>query len=417
MISLKFPINLLAEDSDFIESVQKEQSPMTRSAYKFASDGLAEISVRSGMRERFPGKLDSWYQQSSVKLGIGMFKSDNELGVDKRIFGGKSNIIRRSKGLISNEEWKQCRLMPVYLIGESPAKGNRKFDFYDDRVIFKPFKGKKIEIKLPKMRKNWSKLWKQAVLLANEKLLPITVSLTKDHIVFSFDDKKVKQDSNNYKNPIGTRYAGIDLNPNYVGVSIFDRGKLVDTKIFSFKKTTGKYACDDKLEHETIEVAHSIGKWLKHNQVAHLYLEQLSFKQGDKKQGKAFNRLTQNQWKKTAFKDALRKYYDFSEVNAAYSSTIGNLLNSLYPDPIAASMEIARRGYECFKKKSKKFYPDLISQRELQNRWKEIEFPMFKSWKELHDFLRNAKLKYRVPLPPEESFRIFSSSKSFIGVI
>lgn len=417
MITLKFPINLSEEDADFIKRVQQEQSPMIRSAYKLAAVGLAEISVRAEIRARFAETLDSWFQQSSVKLGIGMFKADRELGVKCRIFGGKSNFIRRSKGLISNTEWKQHRLMPIYLIGESPARGNRKFEFFEDKVIFKPYKGKKIEICLPKMRKNWYSLWKKAILLANEKLLPITVSLTATSIAFSFDAAKVKTEHSHYKKPIDVRYAGVDLNPNYVGVSIFDSGKLIDTKIFSFKKTTGKHANDDKLEFETIEVAHAIGRWLKHNQVADLFLEQLSFKQGDKKKGNDFNRLTQNQWKKTAFKDALRKYYNFSEVNAAYSSTIGNLLNESYPDPIAASMEIARRGYECCKKKSKKFYPDLISVGKLRNRWKEIEFPEFKSWKELHDFLKKSGVKYRIPLPPEESYRIFSSPKSNIGVI
>jgi hypothetical protein len=419
MITIKLPISLTAEDAKFVEEQQIVQSSMIRSAYKSASYGLAEISVRAELKSRFcDSGLDSWYQQSAVKSGMGMFKADSELGVTKRIFGGKKNLVRRSKNLITNDEWKSLRILPLYIIGESPRRGNRKFDFGIDSITFKPHKDKRIEIRIPKMRKNWYKLWSQAVIMANEKLIPITVSLTSNYICLTFEDSKVKESSCRYKKPIKTRYAGVDLNPNYIGVSIFDNGHIVDTKLFSLSTLTGKNVNDGKLEHETVEVCHSIGKWLKYNQVDKLFLEDLSFKQGDKGLGKNFNRLTNNQWKRVSIESTLGKYFKILKVNAAYSSTIGNLLNPSYPDPIAASMEIARRGYEVTITKSKKFYPELISKRELQNRWKEIEFPEFSTWKELHDFVKKkAKLKYRNPLPKEESFRIFSSPKSFVGVL
>jgi len=46
------------------------------------------------------------------------------------------------------------------------------------------------------------------------------------------------------------------------------------------------------------------------------------------------------------------------EVNAAYTSQIGNILhgNEQCPDMVAASIEIARRGYKKFEKGW--FYPD-----------------------------------------------------------
>lgn len=403
----------------FVEGQQRVQSSMIRSAYKSASHGVAEISVRAELKSKFGDSgLDSWFQQSAVKSGIGMFKADTEIGLSKRVFGGKKNLIRRSKNLITREEWKRLRMLPLYIIGESPPRGNRKFEFGVDTIVFKPHKGKRIDIHLPNMRKNWHKLWSDAVLMANEKLIPITVSMTTDHICLSFDDAKVKESSGIHKKPIKTRYAGIDLNPNYIGVSVFDGGRLVDTKLFSLSALTGKNINDNKLTHETIEVCHAIGKWLRHNQVNSLFMEELNFKQGNKGLGKGFNRLTQNQWKRDSIESTLSKYFKVFKINAAYSSTIGNLLNHQYPDPIAASMEIARRGYEVVIAKSKKFYPELLSVGELQNRWKEIEFPEFSTWVELHDFVKKkAKLKYRNPLPKEESFRIFSSPKSFVGVL
>lgn len=119
-----------------------------------------------------------------------------------------------------------------------------------------------------------------------------------------------------------------------------------------------------------------------------------------------------NKWKRNLFTSVLEKYFDIRSVNAAYSSTIGNILNDGYPDPIAASIEIARRGCDCFIKKSRKFYPELVSIKKLADRWKETVFPEISSWKELHDFLKNSKMMYRVSLPPEEFYSEFKSKRS-----
>ena len=74
----------------------------------------------------------------------------------KRIFGNKSNLIRRSKNLISKEEFKSNRNLPLLIIGEAPQKGNRKFNFNSlDKIIFKPFIRRKIEINLPQIRNNY----------------------------------------------------------------------------------------------------------------------------------------------------------------------------------------------------------------------------------------------------------------------
>lgn len=80
-----------------------------------------------------------------------------------------------------------------------------------------------------------------------------------------------------------------------------------------------------------------------------MFVEELKFDQGDKKKGKAYNRLTSNQFLFNEFIRMLTKFGNVKLVNAAYSSTIGNIVHHQYPDPVAASMEIARRGIECRK--------------------------------------------------------------------
>jgi len=111
----------------------------------------------------------------------------------------------------------------------------------------------------------------------------------------------------------------------------------------------------------------------------------------------------------------LAKFGKVVEVNAAYSSTIGNIMNSQYPDPIAASMEIARRGIESrVVKASKLFYPPLVSREILVNLWKEELIPDLFTWKELHTWLKQSGLKYRVDIPSISMFRKFNSNKSGI---
>lgn len=116
---------------------------------------------------------------------------------------------------------------------------------------------------------------------------------------------------------------------------------------------------------------------------------------------------------------ALRKHYllnkiDFVEVNPVYSSFIGNLCNNA-PDPIAASLEIARRAI--FKYVKGKFYPELIRKESLFNLWKESSSWVYKSWKELFDIVKISELKYRRSLESFDSevFRL-KSSKSFVNL-
>ncbi len=416
MITIKVPIQIQDEDKEFIKTFQQKQSSLIRSAYKQASLGLAEISIRNETPFK-KSSLDSWFIRSAIKSGIGMFVGDYKTNQSKRVFGGKQNFIKRCKGLISNQQWKEKRLLPLYIIGECNYKGNRKFNFEQDSVIFKPYKGKTIEIQLPKLNSNWSKLWNEAVMLAKNKLIPITVSLTPEYICLTFEDKIVKKSLKFKPKPIKNRYAGIDLNPNYIGISIFDNNKLIETKLFDLSELTGKNKNENKIKHETREIANFIGKWLTHLRVDKVFIEELKFNQGSLNKGKNLNRLCKNQWKRSDFTSVLEKYFKLYSINAAYTSTIGNVLEPNHPDPIAASMAIAKRGYELVIKKSKKFYPELPSKQELEDRWKKTEFPDFSSWKELHDFIKNSGLRYRVPIPEKEGFRVFQSRLSLVGIL
>lgn len=70
-----------------------------------------------------------------------------------------------------------------------------------------------------------------------------------------------------------------------------------------------------------------------------------------------------NSWDRCLFESKLKMLsklhgYEFIEVNAAYSSIVGNIMysNDVTPDMVAASIEIARRGFKKYQKSW--FYPD-----------------------------------------------------------
>ena len=402
---------------------QKTQTPIYHIAYKRASEGLAEIEIAAICRKLFPG-VDSEVTGSAIRKGIGQFKADWELakhnGVDfngSRIFGGKKNFLKRVKGLITNEEWKELRLEDLYIIGRARVYGNTKFSFNCDSITFKPKKGLKYELKLPKLHGIFSKDYNNLLETTTKKLQPITVSLNSTHIFLSYDESLFE--TKNSKKVISGRYLGIDLNPNYIGVSYFnEKQELLETQLYNFNALTGKNINADKLKHELREVGIAIGTLAQHYQIHYFFVEDLSFKQGDSGLGKGYNRLVKNQFLIKEFSRMLAKFGKVVEVNAAYSSTIGNVVNEAYPDPIAASMEIARRGIESrVVKGSKRFYPPLVPKEVLQRRWKDATIPEVGTWIELHNWLKATGLKYRVPIPDLGTFRLFSNINSGVLIL
>jgi len=141
-----------------------------------------------------------------------------------------------------------------------------------------------------------------------------------------------------------------------------------------------------------------------------VFIEDLHFK--DISKIKIFNRLVRNLWKKSLFISNLTKRLNIEgiklySVNPAYSSFIGNLQHD-YTDPVNASIEIARRGYEYRVKKNKKgFYPSLV----VKHQWKEM-FTTYTDWKKFFfDVEKNLKLKYRVSLDEcSHKFKVFQQN-------
>ena len=401
---------------------------MVRYAFNRYKDNKSEKDIRLLSKSLSNILSDSWLIQCAIKKASYLYSANKE----KVIFGGKFNFFQRLKHKLNKDEYKSGRLLGIYSQGEKLANGNRKFklDIANNQIIFKFSKSKHINLKLPKLHKNYLYELINLEEQCNQKLSNFSVELKLDKICITFDDSKIY--CTNYvgnSNIVGA----IDMNPNYIGFSIskWGNGKrkiLLEEQydLSYFTRNLHKSSNDAKSKHqnnkqifELKEVAKDIIKKCKFFHVGKFGIEDLDFKIGNSGKGKTFNRLTKNKWKRDTLVSALKKLcllnrIDFIEVNPAYSSFIGNVLNKA-PDPIAASLEIARRAM--FKYIKGQFYPELIKAESLFNQWKESASWVYSSWKELFDIIKTAGVKYRrsVESFDSEVFRL-KSSKSMINL-
>ena len=113
-------------------------------------------------------------------------------------------------------------MLPITIQGEQLHKGNRlfDFDFEENKITFKLTRTdhRTLKYKAPhkKIRNNLARLQE----LIDNKQISVTVSLTKSDIYLTFDESKITDC--NFKDLKKNRVLGIDMNPNYIGMSILE---------------------------------------------------------------------------------------------------------------------------------------------------------------------------------------------------
>jgi len=413
MKTIKLPI----QNHIDIHELQRVYSSAVRFAYNRCLEDNTEKEIRALMKEKF--LIGSWFVQCSIKQAQAIWESQKELKIPKIIFGTKDNFKKRQQNKITKQEYNEARLLNITSQGEKLQNGNRFYtlDVIDNnQIIFKPQKGIKHIIQLPKLRKNIKKELQQLQVFAQRKEIAIQISLNKTHIYFSFDESLL------YKNQlqrIETRVLGIDLNPNYIGFSVlqFDTNnefKIIHKEVVDLKELNKQKS--NKKDFEFFQITKHVIEIANKFNVNKIVLEELIIKAKDHKIGKKFNKLVNNDWNRNIITSSLKKHCNvhkiqYIEVNAAYSSTVGNLLyaNTSTPDMVASSIEIARRAYKKYEKLW--FYPSTNALLETGNQWKEELYSRFSSWVKIHNEIKNSKLKYRVQLEeciPDAVFRMSS---------
>lgn len=391
------------------------------------------------------------FVKSDIVFGSRKLLSDiSYLSNDKELNG---NLIREKKDGYLNK-----RKGSIYLMGEANQKGNRFFDFdLPNKVIaYKPFKGKKVELKLCNRVDGFERELQAAI---DNKQIAVTVSLNNDKIYLSYDESVLcgysinKTDRKNdvkeatkhcidkeehsaiskavYKsyydklkekqlsNKLSNRYLGIDLNPEYIGYSIIDKLdngeiKVIRAGCFNFKGLTKKTKLasnnaksvkrNNKRKHERKEVVCELFKLMAHYKVGYFIIEDLDFKPTNKTERKEFNRKVKNIWDRELLSTLIKKKcteggFILDVVNPVYTSLIGNLCYRVF-DPVAASLEITRRGSAKYDKGG--FFPlettSTIHAMEAVAKRNRIDVELIRdvSWKERHTILNgNVKFRYR----------------------
>ena len=329
--------------------------------------------------------------------------------------------------MITKEEYKNSKNLGLFSEGENNQHGNRlfKLDVQNGKIIYKRACKEHYDLIIdeqlsPKRKKILSTIQS----LMNEKKIPISVKVKNDNIYFTYDEKIVEKEKQ-FKDLKSNRVLGIDLNPNYFGISIIefkedDSFKVLYKEVIGLEELQSKPK--NKINFEIYEIDHHILNLCKNFKVSKLSVEDLKFKK-NKFWNKNLNKLYKNQFRYSMVKSHLTTLcstygVELIEVNAGYSSIIGNFVHGSdnCPDMVAASIEIARRAYRKFEKGW--FQPSFVSKQRLMqvlgNQWKEELGQGYQSWKGLSGKIKESKLKYRFQLNPLNAVFRKRNRKSYV---
>jgi len=317
------------------------------------------------------------------------------------------------------EEYVQQRLLSIYLLGEANQKGNRffSFDFKNKKITYKPKKGTKIEIKF-NCPQGQMELLQRLQELAEKKEMALTVRIGQDEVNIYYDDallsgyyideqaRKVEWqeavkdiidpeekaaiikgvykkyyemfDVQRLNGKIPYRIFSWDNNPNHLGCVIQDFKGAVPRTVYAWhydlteinkkppKGATKKERkrINQKREHGLKHIWDDIFATLMYFKCGYFGSENLDLKQKDgEDSSREANRQTKNIWLRELSSQLIDKYITkygiiHRKINAAYTSTIGNLLHN-FIDPINAAIEIGRRAFFQFHEDS--FYPEICA--------------------------------------------------------
>ena len=103
-------------------------------------------------------------------------------------------------------------------------KGNRlfKIEVENSKFIYKRACKEHYDLEIvEKLSDKRKQILSRLQSLMSEKKIPVTIRLKKDHIYLSYDEKIV-ENYRKFHNLFQNRVLGIDLNPNYFGISIIE---------------------------------------------------------------------------------------------------------------------------------------------------------------------------------------------------
>ena len=415
MKTLHFKIEYTNKES--IDYDSRVYSSIVRYSYNRLKENNSTTLTYQDVRTKF--NLNSHLCNCAVREAQGIIKRFKKEELPKKFYFGEFK--RYIKGLITKDEFKQSRNLGLFSEGEQGSKGNRlfKIDLINQVIIYKRSRKEHIPLKIKEnLSPKRKRLLESIHLVMINRLSPVSFRVKDDNLYITYDETVVES-FKKFKDLKSNRILGIDLNPNYIGLSILEfqsdnSFQVIHKQVFDISELN-EIGSTNKVRYELQQIDNEILKLCKHFKVSKLCVEDLKFKKNNKFWNKKLNRLCKNKFRYCQIKNHLQTLcnvygVEFIEVNAAYSSFVGNFIygGETTPDMIAASIELARRGYKKFQKEW--FYPPMVTlervKEVLGNQWKKELKLSFNSWIGLFNQIKKLELKYRFQL--DGSMAVFS---------
>jgi IS605 OrfB family transposase len=428
--TISIPYRCSDDDRKFLTELRRVQSAAVRTAYANAvqTDGSKrpEKDVRAIVKSRFTaiGLIDSWTMHCATRVGILKRKLRPDGSI---VFGGRKNLERRSKGLISSEQWKAKRLLPLVSYGDSQkVRGNQNIHLNDETTVVVKIGRKEgggragrtvtrlAILTLPRMSGNAGAIVRQLAALCaqpdNRQRINVSYSIGDSHLSITFDPLDLPLHPQRLR-PVKAqrgRALGIDLNPNWIGLAVAqnstDASKIEDTDLLEHALVKLDMAVDasPELVRETLAaVCDRAMSMARKHRCGTIVLEKGLGKLRSSGKNRSLNRVL-NYWARTVFVQMLTRRcrlagIEVLEVWAGYSSTIGNLAFDA-PDACASATEIARRGIA--RLAGIKDVLPALEEGCVSRLWKNGNVPAeLGSWQDVHRTIKAAKIGYRRPHP------------------
>jgi len=403
---------------------------MVRTGYAGGADRSAG-EIEEVIKKRFPDQpLGSWaahcaaYEAKSLRARVPN---------GSMVFGGRAELLRRQKGLISSNIWKarrHGRALPI--IGDRTRWGNRHFRLSTDaRKCVITFLKHEVTLDLVEMAGKHGALLRAIALLADACQISVQFSLTPTHLNVTFDEmdlrrlppgmsledvkireqgasrrgRKRKDASTHYAahrikhtpdrpvHPewrdavptVATRAIGLDLNPEWIGISVIqidgdqqdaDHVRILDHVLHRIAVPFAAEAANmtRTMANVAAQIISLARAWNCGLVVHENGLGKLAW---SKKSRSGQQLQTVNYWSRNALIGGLTRRCKLADIRflpiwGGYSTTIGNMLFEL-PDACASAAEIARRGFAstCGIKDRFPVVPVQVASR----RWKDEKLP------------------------------------------
>ncbi|MBK3401636.1 hypothetical protein HPY26_02335 [Methylorubrum rhodesianum] len=383
---------------------RRTQSAAVRSAYANAH-GRTEKQLRDLLKARFaagpnqPCAVDAWILHCATREGIKLY---NQRPHGKMVFGGRKNLERRRKGLISAGDWRALRQRPLLSLGDKSVSGNRHFRLSPDaRACTVRIYGTVVTLHLPEMRGKRGFLLRAVAALAaageinvefrlgdktlsvvfdpaDLRRLPAGISLQQDddaRLAAKGHKARGRPRGESYKlqpfrwadvrRPVHPewgpaiaalpgRVLAFDLNPEWIGLAVVescgDLRCLTATTVLDHRlvRLDLPHKAPREVVVETLaKVAGLAVRLCEAHGVGLVAMEEGLGKLRSSGKAKRLNHRL-NAWDRTTLKAMLERRLALREATlvtvwAAYSTMIGNVAFAL-PDACAAAAEIGRRG-------------------------------------------------------------------------